>query len=142
MFNGSYKHSIDSKGRLAIPVKFRLQLQGGAMLVNWLDGCAAIFPRSEFEGFAKKVKELPLADQGARSFALFVFKGAYDVETDSQGRIVLPPSIREWAGLGSEVIVVGHFDHIQIWDPQRLAQAQRGIDSADALAAQVAGLGI
>jgi MraZ protein len=142
MFNGSYTHSVDAKGRVAIPVRFRLQLEEGAVLTNWIDGCAAIFPRSEFEEFARKVKDLPLADERARSFALFVFRSAFDIETDAQGRVVLPASVREWAGLASEVVVVGHFDHLEIWDPQRLAKAQQGIDSASGLASQIAGLGI
>lgn len=142
MFTGEYKHSVDAKGRVAIPVRFRLQLEEGAVLSKWTDGCAAIFPRSAFERLAAKVAALPLADEQARDFARFLFRSAFDVESDAQGRIVLPPSIREWAGLGTEAVVVGHFDRIEIWDPERLAASQKGVASAAGLGAHMTGLGI
>jgi MraZ protein len=142
MFTGEYRHSVDAKGRVAIPARFRLQLEDGAVVAKWVDGCAAVFTRSAFEQLASRVAALPLADERARSFSRFLFSSAFDVESDAQGRIVVPSSIREWAGLGSESIVVGARDHVEIWDPQRWAQAQAGMDSADSLAAHMSGLGI
>jgi MraZ protein len=142
MFNGSYTHAVDVKGRVAIPARFRLHLEEGAVVTKWIDGCAAIFTRSSFEKLAARVAALPLADERARSFARFLFSSAFDVETDAQGRVVLPPPIREWAGLGSEAVLVGHYDHVQIWDPARLAGTQHGVDSPSGLAGEIHGLGI
>ncbi len=98
MFRGRYTHTVDAKGRVAIPAKFRLQLDEGAVLASWMDGCAAIFPRDSFETLAAKVAALPLANDNARRLSRFLFSNAFDLETDAQGRVVLPASIREWAG--------------------------------------------
>ena len=146
MFTGEFRHSVDSKGRVAIPARFRLQLEEGAVITKWVDGCAAIFPRAEFEAFATRVAALPLADERARAVSRFIFKSAFDVETDAQGRIVLPPAIREWAGLGTEAArrteaaVVGHYNYVEIWSPERLAASQQDVASSDGLAGQMSGL--
>ena len=142
MFTGEYKHSVDAKGRVAIPARFRLQLEEGAVVVRWLDGCAAVYPRAAFETLASKVSVLPLADEKARSVSRFLSSSAFDVERDSQGRIVLPGAIRDWAALGTEAVLVGAWDHVEIWSPDRWAAVQKGMDSADALANQLTGLGL
>jgi MraZ protein len=142
MFTGEYRHSVDAKGRVAIPARFRLQLEEGAVVVRWLDGCAAVYPRAAFETLASKVSVLPLADEKARSVSRFLSSSAFDVERDSQGRIVLPGAIRDWAGLGTEAVLVGAWDHVEIWSPDRWAAVQKGMDSADALANQLSGLGL
>jgi MraZ protein len=142
MFRGGYTHTVDAKGRVAIPARFRAQLDEGAVVTKWVDGCAAIFTRDGFEKLAARVASLPLADVSARSFSRFIFSSAFDVETDAQGRVVLPPAIREWAGLGSEAFVVGAHDHVEIWNPARWDDVQKGVGSADQLAAQMSGLGI
>lgn len=142
MFTGEYRHSVDSKGRVAIPARFRLQLEEGAVVVRWLDGCAAVYPRAAFEALASKVSVLPLADEKARSVSRFLSSSAFDVERDGQGRIVLPGAIRDWAALDTEAVVVGAWDHVEIWAPDRWAAVQKGMDSADALANQLTGLGL
>jgi MraZ protein len=142
MFTGEYKHSVDAKGRVAIPIKFRAPLGDGAMLARWVDGCAAIFPRPSFEDLAEKVSKLPISDERARAFSRFLFSGSFEVETDQQGRILLPAAIRDWSGLGSEAVVVGARDHVEIWEPGRWAQSQQAVNSADALASHLTGLGI
>jgi MraZ protein len=142
MFTGEYRHSVDAKGRVAIPARFRLQLEEGAVVVRWVDGCAAIFPRSAFESLASKVSVLPLADGKARAVSRFLSSSAFDVERDSQGRIVLPAAIRDWAALASEAVVVGAWDHVEVWAPDRWAGFQKSLDSADALASQLTGLGL
>jgi len=142
MFTGEYRHSVDAKGRVAIPARFRLQLEEGAVVVRWVDGCAAIFPRPAFEALAAKVSVLPLADEKARGFSRFLSSSAFEVERDSQGRIVLPAAIRDWAGLAGDAVVVGAWDHVEVWAPDRWAVFQKGLDSADALAGQLSGLGL
>ncbi|MFI5258736.1 MAG: division/cell wall cluster transcriptional repressor MraZ [Candidatus Limnocylindrales bacterium] len=142
MFTGEYRHSVDAKGRVAIPARFRLQLEEGAVVVRWVDGCAAIFPRPAFESLASKVSVLPLGDERARAVSRFLSSSAFDVERDSQGRIVLPGAIRAWAGLETDAVVVGAWEHVEIWSPDRWAKLQKGLDSADALASQLSGLGL
>lgn len=142
MFTGEYRHSVDSKGRVAIPARFRLQLEEGAVVVRWVDGCAAIFPRAAFDSLASKVSVLPLGDEKARAVSRFLSSSAFEVERDSQGRIVLPAAIRAWAGLDTDAVVVGAWEHVEIWAPDRWATFQKGLDSADALAGQLNGLGL
>ncbi len=142
MFTGEYRHSVDAKGRVAIPARFRLQLEEGAVVVRWVDGCAAVFPRLAFESLASKVSVLPLGDEKARAVSRFLSSSAFEVERDSQGRIVLPGAIRVWAGLESDAVVVGAWEHVEIWAPDRWATFQKGLDSADALAGQLSGLGL
>jgi MraZ protein len=142
MFTGEYRHSVDAKGRVAIPARFRLQLEQGAVVVRWVDGCAAIFPRPAFEALASKVSVLPLSDEKARSVSRFLSSSAFEVESDGQGRIVLPGAIRDWAALATEAVVVGAWDHVEVWAPDRWAKFQKGLDSADALASQLSGLGL
>jgi MraZ protein len=140
MFIGEYRHSIDAKGRVAIPARFRLQLEEGAVVVRWVEGCAAIFPRSAFETLAAKITSLPLANENARAVSRFLFSSAFEVERDSQGRIVLPAAIRTWAGLAADAVIVGAGERVEIWAPDRWAS--RAMDSADALAGALDGLGL
>lgn len=142
MFTGEYRHSVDEKGRIAIPARFRAQLAEGAVISRWIDGCAAVFPRADFEQLAGRVAALPISDSSARTFSRFLFASAFEIEIDRQGRVVLPASVREWAGLESEAIVVGARDHAEIWTPDRWSSYQREMGSPDALAAQLTGLGI
>ena len=139
MFTGEYRHSVDAKGRVAIPARFRLQLEEGAVVVRWVDGCAAIFPRPAFEALAAKVSVLPLADEKARGFSRFLSSSAFEVERDSQGRVVLPATIRDWAGLGSEAVIVGAGDRVDIWSPEVWASKSL---SPEGLTSRVSGLGV
>ncbi len=142
MFTGEYRHTVDEKGRIAVPVKFRAQLDAGAFVSRWIDACLAIFPRSDWDGLAEKVAALPIADASARTFSRFIFAGAFEVDLDRQGRVVLPASLREWAGLGGEAVIVGSRDHAEIWSPVRWDEYRAGMESADALAQHLTGLGI
>jgi len=140
MFIGEYRHSVDAKGRVAIPARFRLQLEEGAVVVRWVEKCAAIFPRSAFDALAAKVTSLPLGNENARTVTRFLFSSAFDVERDGQGRIVLPAAIRKWADLESEAVIVGVGDRVEIWAPE--AWEAKSLDSADALANALNGLGL
>ena len=143
MFTGEYRHSVDAKGRLAVPSKFRAQLAGGAFVSRWLDTCLAIWPRDGWERLAGKVGALPTVENaGARAFSRFVFASAVEVEYDAQGRFVLPAYLREAAGLGGEAVIVGSLDHAEIWAPERWEEYRRALESPEALAEHLAGLGI
>jgi MraZ protein len=140
MFIGEYKHSVDAKGRVAIPARFRLQLDEGAIVVRWVGGQAAIFPRPAFEALAERFKSLPLANEQARDVSAFLFSSAFELERDSQGRVVLPAPIREWAGLGAEAVIVGAGDRVDIWAPDRWSS--RGFRSAAEFSTALNGLGV
>ncbi len=142
MFTGEFRHAIDGKGRLAVPARFRAELADGAHVTRWIDGCLAIFPNEAWERLAERVNSLPYSDAGARVFSRFLFSGAYDVELDGQGRVVLPQMLRDFAGLKSEAAVVGARDRIELWEPITWASYSAEMNSADTFAARIADLGI
>ncbi|MGZ6271161.1 MAG: division/cell wall cluster transcriptional repressor MraZ [Candidatus Limnocylindrales bacterium] len=142
MFTGEYRHTIDAKGRIAVPARFRARLDGGAYVSRWIDGCLGIFPRRDFEELADRVAAKPVTDSGARTFSRFVFSGAFEFELDGQGRVVVPSGLREWADLEGEAVVVGSRDHIELWAPSRWAEYSAAMTSPDVLAEHLQGLGI
>jgi MraZ protein len=141
LFTGEYRHAIDAKGRVAVPARFRAELAPGAFVTRWIDNCLAIFPRPEWDRLASRVADLPFSDAGARVFSRFVFSGAFEFQLDAQGRLVLPPALREFADVRTDVVVVGARDHIELWDPDRWAAYSAEMNS-DTLSARIADLGI
>jgi MraZ protein len=142
VFTGEYRHSVDDKGRIAVPAKFRAQLAEGAVVTNWIDACLAIFPKAAWEDLATRVAGLPIGDAGSRAFVRFLFGGAIEAELDRQGRFVIPGSLREYAGLAGEAVIVGSRDHAEIWAPGLWAGVRRELSDPEALAKHLAGLGI
>ena len=119
MFIGEYKHIIDSKKRLAIPIKFRKELGGKAVLTRGLDGCLFIFPQKEWEQLAEKLGRLPFGQQDSRGFVRLLLAGASEVEFDQLGRILVPDFLRDYAALKKEVVIAGLFNKLEIWDKTR-----------------------
>ena len=142
MFTGEYRHTVDDKGRIAVPAKFRVQLGAGAVVSRWLDACLAIHTQQGWDDLATKVAALPITDPNARRFQRLIFAGAAEVELDRQGRVLLPGYLREHIDLGSEAVVVGSRDHAEIWVPATWATYARGLEDPDELAEAFAGLGI
>ena len=99
MFTGEYRHTVDDKGRIAVPVKFRAQLDPGSMVSGWLDDCLAIHTKAGWEELSEKVAALPFTDPRSRLFQRFVFSPAIEAEMDKQGRVLLPAYLRESVGL-------------------------------------------
>ncbi|NTW22212.1 division/cell wall cluster transcriptional repressor MraZ [Candidatus Falkowbacteria bacterium] len=116
MFIGEYKHNLDAKGRLAIPAKFRVLLEGGAVVTKGLDNCLFLYPKKEWEQLARKLAALPIGKANTRAFARLMLAGAAEVDFDSQGRIILPEHLRKFAGLNKTTVVAGLFDRLEIWD--------------------------
>ncbi len=116
MFLGEYRHTIDDKGRLTIPAKFRGLLAAGMVVTRGFDRNLMAFSLDGWEELAARVKSLPWSDPGAREFRRRIFSGAVDLAPDKQGRILLPTYLREFANLGSEVAVTGMMDHLEIWN--------------------------
>ena len=142
MFTGEYRHTVDDKGRLAVPSRFRAQLDGGAVVSRWIDGCLAIHTRTGWADLETKVAALPLTDASARLFGRSIFAGAAEAELDRQGRILLPAFLREELGLATEVVVLGARDHAEIWAPATWAEYRRAMDDPQTFAQAIQGLGI
>jgi MraZ protein len=115
MFLGEYELKIDHKGRIAIPAKFREAFRAGLVLSRGFDKCLNIYTMLEWERAADELVSLPLTQLNTRRVARFTFSGAFDLEPDRQGRIVLPPAIRQYAGIGDEAVMIGAYTHLQIW---------------------------
>jgi MraZ protein len=121
MFLGEFRHSLDAKGRVILPVRFRGQLEGGAVMARALDGCLAVYPVVEFDRLAGKLREVRERGTRERQAARSFFAGAVEITPDAQGRVAVPPHLREYAHLDRDVVVAGSFDHIEIWDAQLFA---------------------
>jgi len=119
MFLGRFSHNLDTKGRLAIPAKFRGTLADGLVVTRGIDRCLSAYPLSAWQTLAERVSALSISDPDARQFKRMVFAEAMDEELDGQGRIVLPPELRRYAGIAREAVVVGMNTYIEIWDPAR-----------------------
>jgi len=119
MFIGEYNHSVDPKGRLAIPAKFRLLLKKGAVVTRGLDSCLAIYPRDVWDKVGKKLASIPSSKTDNRSYARFMLAGAMEVAFDSQGRIMLPEYLRKFAAIKKSVIIAGLYDKLEVWDAEK-----------------------
>jgi MraZ protein len=142
LFTGEYRHSVDEKGRLAVPARFRAQLEGGAVLSRWIDGCLAIHTRGGWQALSDRVAGLPVTDSAARLFGRHIFAGAQEVDLDRQGRVLIATYLREEIGLDGEAVVVGVRDHGEIWAPRRWSEYRRAMDNPDTFAEAIRDLGI
>lgn len=116
MFIGEYQHSIDEKGRLAVPVKFRDVLAEGAVVTRGIDNCLSLYTKEEWEKLAERISKLPIARANTRAFSRLMLAGAMDVKLDKQGRIVLPDYLKKYASLKKQVVVAGLYNRLEIWD--------------------------
>lgn len=119
MFIGEYSHTIDSKKRLAIPSKFRKDLGKKAVITRGIDNCLVVYPIKEWEELAKKLGSLPSSQMDARRFARIMLAGAMDVNLDNLGRILIPDYLRHYASLKKNVVVIGLFNRLEIWDEKK-----------------------
>lgn len=115
MFMGEHHHSIDLKGRLFIPARFREGLGDRFVITKGLDGCLFAYPQPEWETLEQKLKSLPFTKGDARAFVRFFFSGASECETDKQGRILIPGNLRDYAKLVKDVVVIGVSSRVEIW---------------------------
>lgn len=118
MFLGEFQHTLDDKGRLTIPAKFRDGLGPRFIVTRGLDGCLFAYPLSEWQVLESRLKTLPLTKADARAFVRFLFAGAAEGELDRQGRVRLPPSLREYAKIEKDVVVVGVSNRVEIWSKE------------------------
>jgi MraZ protein len=114
-FRGEHRHALDAKSRVILPAKFREGLGSSFILTKGLDGCLFAFTAPAFYELEEKITALPITDEGARKIGRFFIGAANDCEFDAQGRIVLPPPLREYAGIVKEVVSVGLSKRVELW---------------------------
>jgi MraZ protein len=125
MFIGEYNHNLDSKGRMAIPAKFRHMFEKGAVVTKGLDNCLFLYPKEKWEKEAEKFANLPINQYKARAFTRHMLAGAMDLEFDNQGRVTLPEYLRKFAGLNKKAVVAGVYDRLEIWDEEKWEEYKR-----------------
>ena len=143
MLLGEYEHSIDTKGRIAMPAKLREGLGGNFIITKGLDGCLFVYAMDEWQRVEQKLASLPMSRKTARDFTRFLFGGACEGECDKQGRVLLPASLRRYAGLEREAVIVGVGSRAEIWDAAKWQQYnEESAEDVNELAEQLADLGI
>jgi len=140
MFMGTYNHSIDTKGRLIMPAKFREQLGETFVVTAGLDSCLFIFSDSAWEKFEEELDALPMSNEDARTYTRYFMPNACSCEVDKQGRILIPGYLREIAGLSKDVVLAGVGRRIEIWDKDRWKAISSGVDM-NVVASKMEGLG-
>ncbi len=119
MFLGEFKHTIDDKGRLTIPARFRPVFEAGLFVTVGLDQCLWVYSRDGWDLFSQKLAKLPTGQANARMATRFFFSQATDAQPDRQGRILLPENLKQWANLSDNAVIIGANDRVEIWQPER-----------------------
>ncbi len=143
LFYGEYLHSIDVKGRIIVPAKFRDDLGEKFIVTKGLDNCLFVYSKEEWQNLETKLKGLPFTDKDVRAFARFFFAGATECEVDKQGRINIPQNLRDYAELTKEVYAIGVSSRVELWDKSKW-ETYSGDEniSGDEIAQKMAMLGI
>ncbi len=139
MFMGEYNHTIDAKGRIIVPSKFREALGEHFVVTLGLDGCLFVYPNEEWERFVTGLKNLP-GNKEARQLQRYFMAGAADCEVDKQGRILIPNHLREQAGLDKDIVFIGVLSKIEIWSKERWAS--NSYENMDAIADHMSEFGL
>lgn len=143
MLLGEYEHSIDPKGRLAMPAKLREGLGAKFIITKGLDGCLYVYDMEQWSLLEQKLATLPMSRKTARDFTRFFFGGACEGECDKQGRVLLPANLRNHAKLDKEAVIIGAGNHAEIWDAETWrAYNEANAEDVNDLAEQLADLGI
>jgi len=142
MFIGEYQHSIDAKGRIIIPSKFRDELGHQFIMTKGLDDCLFIYSMEEWKKFEGKLSDLPIASKEARSFVRYFFSGAVECEIDKQGRLTIPPHLREHAKIDKELVTIGVMSRVEVWSRQRWENYESNGLGYDEIAKKMEELGI
>jgi len=143
VFLGEFEHSLDDKGRLAIPAKFRPALGQGLVLTRGLDRCLFAWPMAEWQAVADKLGRLSLMHAEARRLQRLLFAGAVDTQLDRLGRVLVPAFLRGYAGLQDAVVVAGVMNRIEIWDRGQWAEERTAAEEQSAeLAEHLSELGL
>lgn len=141
MFSGEYQHTLDAKGRVIMPVKFREALGDSFVVTKGLDKNLLVFSREEWQKFYEKLSTLPLANKNSRGFSRLFLAGAIECETDKQGRILITQPLKDYASLVKDVTIIGNGDKLEIWSTENWTAYINAIDT-DEIADSLCELGI
>jgi len=143
MFIGEYQHSIDEKGRMALPAKFRSELKRGAIVTRGLDNCLFVYTATAWKELVAKISTLPLSQQKSRAFSRLMLAGAMDVSLDGQGRILIPEYLRQFASLKKTTVVAGLYNRLEIWDKDNWEEYKQATEKdSTKIAEELGGLGV
>jgi MraZ protein len=143
MFIGEYQHTVDEKGRVAVPAKFRASLGERAIITRGLDRCLFVFSAGAWEELAKKLTALPITQADSRAFTRLMLAGAVEAGLDSQGRVLIPDYLRAYANIAKLAVVAGLMSRIEIWDGGAWAAYKQKTESdSDTIAEHLSNLGI
>ena len=142
VFTGEYRHTVDDKGRIAVPVKFRAQLDPGSMVSGWLDDCLAIHTKAGWDDAVGQGRGAADHRSDSPSLPAFDLRRTRSRPRWTPGPVLLPAYLRESVGLGGEAVIVGSRDHAEIWAPDRWDAYRRALDDPQELAQAFEGLGI
>ncbi len=133
MFLGEYTHTLDEKGRLTLPARWREQLGLSVVITRGLDQCLFLFPSEQFHKVAEEIDQLGFNRSDVRGLSRYLFAKAIEVEPDRQGRIIVTPALRQFACIQNEAVIIGANGRIEIWSPELYMAADAAIE-ADAAA--------
>lgn len=143
MFIGEYTYTIDEKGRLPIPTKFKPHLSDSCVVTRGLDGCLWVYTLNEWQKIAEQISNLPITQKNARSFSRLMLAGAMDIKVDKAGRINLPSYLKEYAKIGNKVVITGMYNRLEIWPEDAWKEFKKGMEeNSDQIAEQLEEIGI
>ena len=143
MFIGEYSLSIDDKGRLSVPVKFRGDLKGKAVVTRGLDSSLFLYSMAEWQKLAEKLANLPISKANTRAFSRLMLAGAMDCEMDGSGRIIVPDYLREFAKIKKRVVVAGLYNRMEIWSEDLWQKYKRATEKdSSKIAEQLGEIGV
>ncbi len=129
MFMNEYSHTIDAKGRMILPARFREDLGDSFILSPGFDTCLSIYPREKWNTMSDKLQQLPSTKSSVRQLRRFLIGGSTEMECDRQGRILIPSHLRDYAKLGKDALIIGSGETIEIWNPGLLDQTYHNGES-------------
>lgn len=142
MFIGEYNYTIDDKGRLSLPVKFRNELGESCVVTRGLDHCLWIYTLGQWEKLAKKLSQMPITQKNARSFARLILPGAMDLKIDRAGRINLPGYLKDYALIKNKVTVTGMYDRLEVWPEDKWSEFKKEMeDNSEEIAEKLTEIG-
>ncbi len=142
MFIGEYSYSIDDKGRVALPVKFRSKFDDGCIVTRGLDHCLWVYTREEWEKLAQQIGQMPLTQKNARNFSRLMLSGAIEIQPDKVGRVNLPSYLKEYSNIKNKVVIAGVYNRLEIWPEEVWKSFKKEMeDSSDEIAEQLSEVG-
>ncbi|MCX6808636.1 MAG: division/cell wall cluster transcriptional repressor MraZ [Candidatus Berkelbacteria bacterium] len=142
MFIGEYQHSIDDKGRISLPAKFRADLANGCVVTRGLDNCLWIYPKNDWQELAARIAEMPVTQKNARAFARFILSGAVECQIDRNGRVNLPKYLADYAEIKGKAIVAGMYNRLEIWSESKWQSFKEEMEkNSEEIAENLEGLG-